>query len=386
MQVSHSIWRMGFRPFFLFSTLYGVLVMGLWVGALQGWWKMPVNGIEWHAHEMLVGFLGGIFGGFLLTASSNWTKTRGLHGTGLLLLWLGWLAGRLAFLFQWWWPQPWLLWLDLLFLPTLTAVLWPLLWKREQLRNIPILFWLSSLCLFQFFFLADWTGLLQGWSRTALFGMLGVEIFLLLLIGGRILPFFTSRILQDRPVTKWVMMDRLALGIAAVFVFSVAIFGIQHTATGVLAILTGATALLRSFTWSGWRTGGTPLLAVLHVGWFWIVVAFALLAMASFGVLPLRAGVHAMTVGGLSIFVLGMISRVSLGHTGRPLTASRWMTVAYLLLLVAAILRVLPAIRPWIDYHHSLLWSGLLWCAAFLVFVIEYAPILWSPRADGRDG
>ncbi len=383
-----SVWKMGFRPFFLLGSLHAVMLVLYWVGGLQGYWTFPgtLNMVTVHMHEMVFGFAAAIIAGFLLTASSNWTRTRGLHGESLGVLVVFWILGRAGVLLALLGFHPMWLWLDILFLPGVIIAIAPSLWRARKWNNISVLFWLSSMLLGHILFLLETSWLYTGWGRRGLFLGLNSVVFFILLIGGRILPFFTKNYFKDPEIKKWPEVDLLALACTTAFVFSAFVLGELHTVTGIAASLAGLSNLLRMRHWHSWRTRKTPILWVLHLSYLWMVVAFFLHASATQGWVSWSAALHAYTVGGIGGFVLGMISRVSLGHSGRPLQVSKLMVVAYILMLSAGFLRVLARLLPPAWYHHAIALSGAGWALAFMIFLWIYTPILISPRADGKDG
>jgi uncharacterized protein involved in response to NO len=150
-----------------------------------------------------------------------------------------------------------------------------------------------------------------------------------------------------------------------------------------LAAAVNAVRLAGWYTHRYWRV---PLLWVLHLGYGWIVIGFALKAGAGFGYVPPQFTIHAFTVGGIGVLTLGMMARVSLGHTARPLTVGTAMSVAFALVNLAALGRgLLPIFTPqW--FSQLIAASGAFWAAAFFIFVFFYAPILTRPRIDGAPG
>ena len=108
--------------------------------------------------------------------------------------------------------------------------------------------------------------------------------------------------------------------------------------------------------------------------------------LAAFDLTPAALATHALTVGGIGGLTLGMMTRTARGHTARPLTAGRAEIAAYVLVQIAAAVRVfLPLLLPSIHVTAIML-SAVLWSAAFGVFVIAYYPILSRPRLDGQPG
>ena len=130
-----------------------------------------------------------------------------------------------------------------------------------------------------------------------------------------------------------------------------------------------------------WRV---PILAILHIGQIWLALGLCLLsASALTSLIAPLAGVHALTAGAMGTLIIGFMSRVCRGHTGRELKTGRWTHVMYLLVLASAVIRIVGCWLP-----SRLLWSSsaVAWAAAMLLFLIVYAPMLVSPRPDGQPG
>ena len=208
----------------------------------------------------------------------------------------------------------------------------------------------------------------------------------MLLIGGRVVPFFTKNYVQDPQIRKWPWMDWAGLASAGLYVAVVFVVGEHHLATGISATIAGFANALRMRHWGSWQTLRTPILWILHLAFLWIVAGFFMHAAVTWGWLPWSAAVHAFTVGGMGCFILGMVSRVALGHTGRSLQVAPIIVVAYGLLALTALLRVLLPLLPGGWFHHLIGLTGLGWTIAFSIYVGVYTPILIQPRADGREG
>ena len=364
------VFAMGFRPFFLLGVLQLLVLMVFWIGGWAGLWQLPehVNAIYWHSHEMLFGFGVAIVAGFLLTASANWTKTRGLHGENLLLLVGLWLLGRAGFWATALGASAAYGWLDLAFIPGVFLVLAPTLIRAKKWHNITFLFWLALLFIGHVLFLVDWTGAWAGLGREGMYLALDVVVLLMIQIGGRVIPFFTGRVFRDADIHKWVKVDRLALATVILYVFCAFFLGRLEPITGWVALAAGVLSIVRMKTWGSLLTWRKPIVWILHVAYLWLAFAYLLQAAACVYWVPLSVATHAFTAGAMGVFVLGMISRVSMGHTGRPIKASNIVTAAYVMILVAALARVVgPLISPgW--YHNVISLSGTLWVLAYLFF------------------
>ncbi len=383
------VWQMGFRSFFLGGATYALLFMLYWTSGLHGFTPLGsgLNTIFFHVHELVYGFAGAIIAGFLLTASANWTGTRGLHGLPLQILFGLWLVGRLGM-----WAallgmgRGWVL-MAALFLPALIIGITPTLWRGGKWNNTALVGWLSLMSIGQMFYLLETSGIAMGWGRRGLYLGLNCVLFLLVMIGGRVVPYFTKNALQAPDIDKWPLMDRAGLFGVIAYTISMLVWDQSHPITSAAALFAGAANLVRMWTWGSWRTRTKPILWILHLAYLWIVIGFFLHSLSIWTrVIHPSTYIHAFTVGGIGCFVLGMISRVSLGHTGRPLLVAPSIVLAYALVLSAACLRVITPFFPSTWVHVLLLFTGGCWIVAYTLFLVQYTPILLAPRPDGRAG
>lgn len=393
---SSPFFSYGFRPFFLLAGLLAVLGMALWLLAINGspWPVQASRSTFWHAHEMGLGFGGAVMAGFILTAGANWTGRPPIRGPLLVCLVLGWLCGRAAMLYSGLLPATLTMLLDLLF-----PVLLGLLVTREIVgarnrRNYGVLTIVWALTVFTVLYHVAAIGSLSEESAADMQRIVA-RLFVYLLavlitvLGGRVIPGFTGSWLRMRGASKlpgardWLETGIVPLTVAAGLSQALAPDGIV---TAVLCISAGAAHVLRLSGWRGLATAAEPLLLVLHVAYAWLGLGFLLLGLSAAGLpVPETAALHALTVGGIGGVILGMMTRVALGHTGRPLHAARITQLAYVLLGSSALLRAfgpLSATGSTLAYTGS----GLLWIASFSLFVWHYAPILTRPRADQPNG
>ncbi len=382
----------GFRPFFLFACLYAMLAMAawlLWIGihAMGGEIEMIGSALPphiWHAHEMLFGYVMAVIAGFFLTAVPSWTDTRPVQGHALMGLVTLWLSGRLAIWLSAGLPGWLVAALDLAFIPALFSLVLFALTKRWSKRNLIFLPILALL----FFGNVLVHGELLGWfSDTLTLGhrlTLDTALLLIVLIGGRVIPAFTTNALRNtghsllpitrQPVEVLAIASMIALLIAnALEAPSIWIGGISLTAT--------VTHFIRL---SGWRTLqvlGRPIVWVLHLGYLWLIIGFALIAVSAFSdLLSEVTALHTLTIGAIGTLTVGVLTRAGLGHTGREVVASKPIITAYLLLSAATILRVITPVFLFEFYNEAMLISGLLWIMAFSALVWIYYPILTTPR------
>jgi len=381
-----AIWNLAFRPFFLGSAIFAVLAIGLWLAVLYGGFP-PIgylSPIVWHAHEMVYGFAVAVIAGFVLTAARNWTGLPGFAGARLKLLFGVWLAARIAIAVASH-PSVLLSALDLSIFPLLAFFLFP--YVRAPDMRIERVFFLYFLLFFAGDLLVhlDALGIFPGQATRGL--TLGVHAIILVIIfmGGRVIPFFTESSIARRQPKTHVIVENGSHVSAWAFLIAWQIDPSSRP-TAFVALAAAAFQALRLRGWYVPRIRRAPLIWVLHLGYLWIAIGFLLSAFAAWGSLPASVALHAFTVGGIGVMIYGMITRVSLGHTGRRLAPSRRAVAGYVMIGAAAFVRVFGAALFPAESRIVLLSAGALWIAAFGIFIVEYAPILLSPRIDGREG
>lgn len=378
----------GFRPFFLVAAGFAASILPIWIAVLFGSISLGsyVDPTTWHAHEVVFGFAGAVIAGFLLTAVGNWTKRETIIGAPLLALALLWLAGRVAMLAAHKLPMGVAAAIDIAFLPALSVALARPLIATGNRRNFVMLVILGVLTAANAAMHLDALGVLPHVRRHALVFSVDVVVLLCLVIAARVFPMFT----KNATKTEWIesspkldvatIVSMALLSIVDAFAPS---SRVGHALAGLVAVLAAA----RAFRWGASRTLRIPLLWILHAGHAWIILGLALRCVAEFtGAVSPSAALHALTVGGIGSLIVGMMARVSLGHTGRLLEPPRVAVAAFVLITLAAIVRVgMPIVLP-APYTASLLISGTLWAAAFALFLVGYARMLTSPRVDGKPG
>lgn len=389
--MSTSLFAYGFRCNFLLAGIAAVVLVPWWaasfaLGAPLGTDWPPTL---WHSHEMIFGFIGAVIAGFLLTAVPSWTGQRGFAGRPLVILSALWLAGRLLIASSALWPRVLVALTDLAFLPALGVLIAPGL-VRSRNRNTPLLGVIGFLWLMDVAFHRS-----LAYGDLPLAGrMLQVAIDLALVlvtvIGGRVIPSFTAAALKRRGVEG--EMHRLP-GLTPVTVGMMVVIAIGDgvwpgsAANGWLAAGAALAHCARLLQWRTVRTLREPIVWVLHLAYSWLPVGLALKALA----LVAGSGVaafwlHALTVGAITTMILAMMTRVSLGHTGRPLVVDPAITLAYVLLAGAAVVRVFGLWLWGGAYPAVILSAAFLWTAAFALFLWIYVPILMAPRVDGKPG
>lgn len=378
--------RLGFRPFYLGGACFGLVAIVLWLAALHGEplaGRTPaMSGVIWHAHEMIFGFIGAIVVGFLLTAVRAWTSVDTPHGAALAGLWLLWAAGRVL---VWSGPEPVAAVVDWLFFPIVAVILLRVLIGAGNRHNV---FLPGALLL-----LALLNGLFHWWawheradlSLRVADAAAGLMVAFVVVIAGRVLPMFTMNAIPGFQVKRWKAIERLAMPVTLLACLLDAVAANPLLIVPVAA-LAAVVHLVRLAGWRSWRVGARPLLWILHVAYAWIAAGFVLLALAAAGVIAHSLALHALLVGAAGCAIIGMMTRTSLGHTGRLLKAGHAETVAYGLMIAAALLRVAG---PWLVSGMTLYWldlAALCWCVSLLVFLVSYGPKLTAPRIDGKPG
>ncbi len=376
---------LGFRPFFLAAGLVAVLMMGLWLLVLRGSLTPSVLPPSiWHGHEMLFGFAVAVIAGFLLTATQNWTGIRMPSGTPLAALFMLWLAGRLGFLIPG--LPAWLVaGLDLAFLPVLALVLALPILKARQLHNYPFPLMLLALAFANALVHGDALGWTSGTAQTGLHLAVYAVVAMITVMGGRVIPSFTDNKLGSR-ARRWKALERL-LPVVTLGALVAALIAPVSPFTAGFAALAAAMHGMRLAGWYTRMLWSVPLLWILHLGYAWIVMGLALLALSAAGwSAAASSALHAFTAGGIGVLTLGMMARVSLGHSGRMLEPAPLMTLAFIAVNCAALLRIALPLLDTPSYTAGIVVAGLVWMAAFGVFTALYMPILLRPRVDGKPG
>ncbi len=386
----------GMRPFFLSAGLYAVAAMLVWVGwlalhAMNGMVVQPTSSFPamlWHGHEMVFGYALAVIAGFLLTAVPSWTGSPILPRPRLMLLFAVWAAGRLLVCFGAALPGAAVAAVDIAFPLVLAAMVAGPLWKRRAARNYLFVGVLGAFAVANGLVHGEVIGVFEDTARTGL--VLGIDtiLFLMIVVGGRIVPAFTSGALRQECVTLRSSGAIDAIAIACVLALLVTDLVAPETqASGIVALGAGTAQLVRMVGWRTWWTRGKPILWVLHLGYGWIVASLFLKGAAeAFGWLSPAAALHGLTIGAIGTMTLGVMSRAALGHTGRAIVAAPALATAYALVSAAALTRMFgPTLLPdW--YSGAMIVSGSLWIVAFGVFAALFWPVLTRPRIDGRPG
>jgi uncharacterized protein involved in response to NO len=381
-----ALWNLGFRPFYLLASLFSALSVLLWAGQFSGF--LPSAYLAdplWHGHEMLFGYTTAIIAGFLLTAVGNWTGQSTPSGMPLMALAALWVAGRVL-VFT---PFPVVAAIVNAAFPAAVAlaIAVPMLKARNK-RNY---FFVGLLLLMSVLIVAvhlAMQGRLALPPRTGLQLELDVVLFIMVVMGGRIIPMFTNNGVPGTNATRHPLVEKLALG-TVILLFVADLLQPPATLTTLTAVIALAGALAHAYRlalWKPWRTLANPLVWILHASYAWIVVALLLRGLTALDLLAGSYASHALTVGAIGGLTLGMMTRTARGHTGRMLTADNYELALFILIQLAAFIRVFGGIASPAWYMVSIQLSGLLWAVAFGIYFVRYWPVLTRPRLDGKPG
>ncbi len=388
LAASPAVLRGAFRPFFLLGAIWAIAVLVLFGEALAGAIALPsaFDAIAWHRHEMLFGYQGAVIVGFLLTAAPNWTGRMPIAGAPLALLAGLWLGARAAVLFSGWIGVIPGAVLDVSFLTAGALVA-----GREVLagrdRNMPVVGLSAVLAVASALDHCEMLGVGVpaglGWRLA-----IGAIIVMLSLIGGRIAPSFTRNWLAGQGITRGLPGEPTWFDLAALWLtgFAMIAWTIRPdaAASAALLVLAGLGQGLRLARWSGTRTVRAPIVFILHVAYGWISLGLVLLGLSRFvDGYPSSAALHALTAGAMAGMTIAVMTRATRGHSGRPLNADGLTVAAYVLVTLAAALRVAAPVLA-IDYMLAIHLAALAWIGAFLLFLLRYAPMLIGPRPDGK--
>ena len=380
------LFSQGFRPFFLAASAWAALAPALWLGVLDGWFELNTvfDPVSWHIHEMIFGFVVATIAGFLSAAIPNWTGRLPVRGAPLICLAALWLAGRAAVAASVWLGAGLTAAIDLSFLATLLIVVLRELIAGKNWRNLPMAGALAALLGANAAMHAEAAGWLAD-DGTSWRLAVSVVVILISLVGGRIVPSFTRNWLAKNGFTDlpsaFGHIDRLA---QATTIIALALWtALPGTLIcGIVLLAAGAAQGVRVMRWRGLSATGEPLVLILHVAYLWAPIGLALLGVATLapGVSSTLA-IHALTLGLVGGMILAVMTRATLGHTGRPLRADRFTISIYVAVNAAALARIAAEINStWMIELINL--SGFFWVAAFAGFAIYYGRFLVGVRRE----
>ena len=373
-----------FRPFFIVAGIWATLAVPFWILNYFGLLIVADNFdiLLWHQHEMLYGFIAAAITGFILTAIPNWTGRLPIKNKPLGFLVFLWIIGRIGFLTIPIIGAKVVALLDLPFLIILVLVILREIVSGKNWRNLPVIILISLFTLGNILVHLQLLDVIESAELGIRLSIFVLSI-LLALIGGRIVPSFTRNWLSQNQVNRFPsgagIFDKVCLVSLVVFVIA-QIITPYHQLTSLLALLAGLLQGIRLIRWKVWLTLSEPLIWILHVGYMWLSVALVLIGLAGLtDFVPYTSSYHALTIGAFSTMILGVMTRVSLGHTGRTLKATFGTTTIYVFITIASVLRVSESFLN--DSRNLILsFSGIFWTLSFALFVFIYFPILTQPR------
>ena len=384
-QAITPILRLGFRPFFLLGAIYAPLSIVLWVWMLQTGQPdaLKAPALWWHVHEMLFGFAMAIVVGFVLTAVQNWTGINGTKSYRLAGLVALWIAPRILL----WTPVP--LWvtasIEALFIACAAYAVGSRVIKAKGWRNLFFvpLFLLAIGANFASY--ATIKGLPPFPSSAVWQAMLWWFTLLLSVMGGRVIPFFTARRFNFDKAKPIVWLETAA-NVPLVALFLLSFFPMTFAQLGPgLMLLAGVAHLVRVMRWQPWRTLSEPLVWSLHVTYLCIPLSLILRGALS-DPFASHNMLHLFAIGALGGVILAMITRVTMGHTGRAIYQGPNMGVAFMVIVLAALVRSVGV--TWLPSYwiELVTLSGGLWVLAFTLYLVQFGKMLVQPRVDGHPG
>lgn len=381
--VGFALWNLGFRPFYLLASIFSAFSVLLWAAQFAGYLPSTyLQGSVWHGHEMLFGYTTAVIAGFLLTAVRAWTNQPTASGLPLMALAALWVCGRVLVL------TPFAMTAAVVNAAFPVAIAWAIGIPLFRARNVRNYFFAGLLILMGALVLAVHLALqeyLEWPPRLGLQLALDVVLFIMVVMGGRVIPMFTNNGVPGANATRHAPVEKFALG-TVILLFLADLLQLPQTAIAIIALLSALVHGVRLSLWKPWRTLAAPLVWILHAAYLWIVVH---LVMRGLNALELLAGsyaIHALTVGAIGGLTLGMMTRTARGHTGRPLIADGVEMILFLLIQLAAVVRVFGGIVSPDLYKASVQLSALLWAGAFGLYALRYWPVLTRPRLDGKPG
>jgi uncharacterized protein involved in response to NO len=374
----HALLELAFRPLYLFGTAWALIAIAIWVWAPQilvG----PLQGIAWHAHEMLWGFIATIAVAFLMTAGANWTGINPLHGGALAVACVLWLVARIGFLSPGEQAFRVAVAAELAFFLLAAAAMMRSVYRAKNARNYAVPWLLVALAGADALFLLEghrgggYALLMQRFN----IGLLAMAL-IALLIARRVIPFFAMRAVAGLQIPMQTRSGQVQLATCAIA--AACLLAGQQLPAAIALGITGAIALVQVLRWKPWAVRGRPLLWILYVGYAGLGIGLVTAACAVAGAsLPRALPVHTIAMAGFSVLIIGMVTRTALGHLGRPLATDRTMVCSYALVLAAVVLR-LVALVPTPFSQAALELSATTWVVGLALYLWRFAPMLIRPR------
>ncbi|WP_305970563.1 MULTISPECIES: NnrS family protein [unclassified Mameliella] len=381
-----ALFSYGFRPFFLSAALFAML-------AIPPWWLIwrgdlalagPFTPTDWHIHEMIFGYGAAVVAGFLFTAVPNWTGRLPTRGAPLAFLLCFWLAGRVAVAGLTGLGPVAVALIDQLFLLAVAAMIAREIVAGRNWRNLKVLVPVTLLWLANILFHAEAAA--QGTADHGRRLGIALLIFLVMLIGGRIVPSFTRNWLVQRGETRlpagFTRVDALSLAVGAA-ALAAWVVAPDTVICAVLGLAAALVQLVRLARWRGAATWRSPLLLMLHVAYLMVPLGFAAVALAALGLAAPASGSHVLGIGAVGGMTVAVMMRATMGHTGRPLMAGRLLSAAFVLIVAATAARVAgQAVQC--GAFDGIDLAALLWTGAFALLVVRIGPWLVRPKAGRK--
>ncbi len=366
---------------YLLAGLLAAISVPLWVAQYAGMLPPGIAyaGSSWHAHEMIFGFAAAVIVGFLFTAARNWTGRPTPTGAAFAAIAALWIAARILALTPW---APLAGSFDVCFGLAAAGGLAIPLWRARNARNYFFVVLLVALAALNALFHLALAGRIEADLPRLLVIALDIVLFVVAVMAGRVVPMFTNNAVPGAGARRTAWLERLSLGSTLLLAAS----DVVDAPAPVIAAVAGVAAVAhaaRLALWNPWRTRKTPILWILHAAYAWVPIHLVLRAAAALGLIAPGLASHALAVGVIGGLTLGMMTRTSRGHTGRPLTAGAAEITAYALVMAAAFVRVfVPLLVPQLTVAGVVV-AGALWSAAFLLFTVTYWPIITRPALRG---
>ena len=378
-----ALWNLGFRPFYLLASIFSAISVLLWAAQFSGYLPSAyLRGPVWHGHEMLFGYTTAVIAGFLLTAVRAWTNQPTPSGVPLMALAALWVCGRVLVL------TPLAMTAAVVNAAFPVAVALAIGIPLLRSRNVRNYFFVGLLVLMGVLILAVHLALQGRFELSPRLGLrlaLDVVLFIMVVMGGRVIPMFTNNGVPGANATRHPLVEKFALG-TVMLMFAADLLQLPQTVIAMIALISALAHGMRLYLWKPWRALATPMVWILHAAYAWIIVHLALRGLSALELPTGSYATHALTVGAIGGLTLGMMTRTARGHTGRPLIADGFELTVFLLIQVAAVVRVFGGIASPGLYMVSVQLSALLWAAAFGLYAVRYWPVLTRPRRDGKPG
>ncbi len=378
---SMPLFQLAFRPFFLSGALFAIAAIFIWMSVLNGWIMLDYysSSYWWHSHEMLFGFVASIIAGFLLTAVQTWTGQPSIKGAALFRLWLIWFIARILLTIDSGFNKYIIAIIDLSFFPLVAFYLGRLTIRVKQWRNlifVPLLLLMTIVNAVMHYgaFNEDYSLITHS-----SYSMIMIVVMVITIISGRVIPMFTANGTKTHKVEniKFIEVWTILSTIAVILIYTSSL-KLSPLFYSFWLLLSAICHLIRFVRWRFWITIKYPLLWSLHLSYFCIPLGFMLMSISYVSkMIPMSTAIHCLTIGAISSMILSMISRVSLGHTGRKLIANKIMSISFILIFFSFLVRVFGLSIS--DNYFSIIYiSAFLWLIAFSLFLVTFLPVLCS--------